>query len=213
MLMFSWSWFQLVRLGLSLAVVALLGASYGRWPWAEAMFWFDSHGGKIYSLDPSLENTAQVDKVVVIEPISRQASVVIEKLHVNEALGDPIDYLHPAAFESALQRHGVVLGEGLALPGQNGVTYLFAHSLMHPWQLGQFATPFMLLHHLGLNDRINVFYNNARFTYSVVSKQVASPSQIATLAAPYSAPTLFLQSCDPQDASSERLLIVATLVP
>lgn len=146
-----------------------------------------------------------------IEPVSPDFDLIIEKIGVNAPVIEDVPLADRAAYMEAM-RHGVAHAQGSAKPGEEGNTYLFAHSSLNFWQLGKYATVFNLLRKLEPEDNITVFYQNKRYDYRVVNKEVISGFDLKPLLNQESESVLTLQTCHPPGTTLNRLIVTARLV-
>ncbi len=145
-----------------------------------------------------------------IEPVSKKFGIIIEKIGVNAPVVENVPPADKATYMNAM-RNGVAHAKGTATPNQSGNTYLFAHSSLNFWELGEYATVFNLLRKVEKNDRITLFYKNERYDYVVVNKNIVSGFNTDPLLKGVDKPTLTLQTCHPPGTTLNRLIVTAEL--
>ncbi len=144
-----------------------------------------------------------------VEPKSQDFGLVIEKIGVNAPVVEDVSVTDPQVYTEAL-RHGVAHARGTATPGEVGNIYLFAHSSLNFWQLGEYATVFNLLRKLEGGDRVVLFYEGERFDFIVESKNIVSRFDLAPLLAETKRQLLTLQTCHPPGTTLNRLVVTAS---
>ncbi len=145
-----------------------------------------------------------------VTPKSTQFGIVIEKIGVNAPIIADVPVSDKSAYLKALDR-GVAHAKGTVKPGQNGNSYLFAHSALDFWNYGPYSGVFNLLRKLEKNDRIVIYYQGERYDYYVAEKEVVSGFNTAPLTQTFDTPHLTLQTCDPPGVALNRLIITAEL--
>lgn len=201
-----WRWMSISCICLGLGLVT---ASYGQVWWSDFWYWWGQRVGVVYSLD--IEPDTSPKTVRLIQPVSTDFGLVIEKINVNEQIAAQIDPYQPGRYLPVLQQYGLAEAKGSVPPGQIGTTYLFGHSTINIWEIGRYHAPFTLLHKLEVGDRLTVFYQKQRYDYAIVETKVVSPSEVHYLTDDRTKPTLILQTCDPPGQNTKRLLIIAQI--
>lgn len=146
----------------------------------------------------------------LIQPISTDYGIVIEKINANAKVIPQIDPADEKAYIKALQE-GVVEAKGSTVPGEPGNIYIFSHSTDAPWNIARYNAIFYLLREMVPGDRIIIFYQGRRYDYIVFDKTVSQPDDISFLANRYNKPVLTLQTCDPPGTLLNRLIVRAKL--
>jgi sortase A len=179
---------------------------------------------KFRLVKPRAIEEVEVDRdwQIVIPKIGAQAEVIAEVSSANEE-----EYLE------ALKR-GVAHARGSVKPGEQGTTFLFAHSTDSILNVKNYNAVFYLLNKLDVGDEVWVDYLGERLVYEVVYKEVVAADderyvkvfQQALKGAKegFSTPgvenegllgnssQLILQTCWPPGTTWKRLLIRAELV-
>jgi len=151
-------------------------------------------------------------KPIILTPVATKFGIVIEKIGVNAPIIQNVSVNDPKAYNDTLKR-GVAHAIGTALPSDpRGNVYLFAHSSLNFWQLGQYATVFNLVRKLDDGDVIYVFYDEKRYEYSVINKQIYGGFDTYPLERRTIEPILTLQTCDPPGTTINRLVVTAKLI-
>lgn len=209
-------------LGNFLVLVAVVGLIVTFWPVFSAEFNFrlGQLRGKQYFVNPSTSDSSgqnsgfgqmlgQESKTILI-PKSTEFGIVVEKIGANAPVIANVDASNKKIYNQALQE-GVAHAAGTAFPGEKGITFLFAHSVLNPWDVPRYNAVFYLLRELTIGDRIIIFYQGRRFDYLVTEKLVVAPNNTSVLNRAVDSSTLVLQTCDPPGTTWRRLLIVAKL--
>lgn len=97
-------------------------------------------------------------------------------------------------------------------PGQKGNTVLSGHSSNDWLDNGSYKFIFARLEQLKKGDAIYVNYKSVRYTYSVTSTKVVSPTSLDALKLGNNKPMLTLITCTPLGTSLNRLLVFAEQV-
>lgn len=108
-------------------------------------------------------------------------------------------------------KSGVVHYPKTAWPGEKGNIFITGHSSYYPWAEGNFKEVFALLHDVQMNDKIEVYYKQQKYTYKVFDIKVVKPEQIDILDQPDDY-ILTLMTCTPVGTNWKRLVIVARQV-
>ena len=146
--------------------------------------------------------------VKVLVPKDPNFSIIVEKIGADAPVIQGVDPGNKDVYDAALKR-GVAHALGTSLPGQPGVTYLFAHSTDTIWNVPRFNAVFYLLNDLNSGDRIVIFFNNKRFDYIVSEKKITEASDLSYLTMKTQEQLLVLQTCYPPGTSWKRLLVIA----
>ncbi|MBA3724259.1 MAG: sortase [Candidatus Levybacteria bacterium] len=176
------------HLGNILIVTSLFGFAYIFYPLLQ-----------VYIAPPVIQNVAaQKGTTLTIPKINAQAPVI-----------EMVDPWNEALYDEALKR-GVAHAKGTSLPGEDGTTFLFAHSSGMPWEMTRYNTIFLRLGELSVGDRITINRNGRELQYKVTDKKEVDPSEVNYLLQTNKT-QLILQTCTPIGTSLKRLLIFAEL--
>lgn len=148
---------------------------------------------------------------LLIEPVSREFGIVIPKINANSLVVPNVDAGNYDEYSQRLLE-GVAHAKGTVFPGEQGNSYLFAHSVLNPWEVPRYNAQFWLLDKLEKNDLVFAFYKGKQFDYKVVEKTVVEAGETSYLTASYDEPVLTLQTCTPPGTTWRRLIVVAKLV-
>lgn len=140
-------------------------------------------------------------------PTSRAFALWIPKIHAGGKIIPNVDPFNEAEYKSAL-KSGIALSKGFALPGEKGVTYLFAHSSGMPWEITHYNTVFLRLGELEKGDKITIWRNGKEFNYTVTSKKTVNPTDVEAVLGEKK-DELIIQTCTPIGTDWQRLLIYA----
>ncbi|KKU44983.1 MAG: Lpxtg-site transpeptidase (Sortase) family protein [Microgenomates group bacterium GW2011_GWC2_46_7] len=143
-----------------------------------------------------------------LTPVNTDFSLVIEKIGAMAPIVQDVNSQDSGQYQRALTR-GIAHAAGTSLPGQGGNIFLFAHSSANPLDASRFNSVFYLVHHLEIGNEIQVWYQGQKHVYSVTSKRIVSPTDIAYLNPPSSDEQLTLMTCWPPGTTFKRLIVVA----
>ena len=138
-------------------------------------------------------------------------SIVIPKIGAVAPAYTNVDPFNEKEFLGVL-RHGVAQAKGSALPGQEGNTYIFAHSTDAFYNVGRYNAVFYLIGKLQVGDDIYIYFQNHKYTYKVYDKKVVNPMDIGYLGTlKKNINTLTLQTCYPPGTTLKRLVVLSEL--
>lgn len=119
-----------------------------------------------------------------------------------------VDPWNEAEYLQALNQ-GVAHAKGTSYPWTgSGVSFLFAHSSLPPWEMTRTNTPFLSLNKLTQGDLITIRHAGVTYRYQVSDKKEVWPNEVEQV---FSNPddVLILQTCTPIGTSLKRLLVFA----
>src|SRR3989337_2098317 len=151
------------------------------------------------------ENTAK-DKILI--PPDPNFSIIVEKIGASAPVIPSVNASDKATYDQALKR-GVAHALGTALPGQPGVSYLFAHSTDTIFNVPRFNAVFYLLKDVEVGDRVVVFFNGRRFDYIVTERKITPPEDVSYFTMKTEEQILVLQTCYPPGTTWKSLLVIA----
>ncbi len=134
--------------------------------------------------------------------------ILISKLGVEAPIVPNVSTANKVEYMKALE-NGVAHAKGTALPGEDGNTFLFAHSSLNFWKLGKYATVFNLLNKLENGDTIIIVKDGKPYLYQVYSKEIVKGWNTEPFDIEYSEPTLTMVTCYPPGSTVNRLVIKA----
>ncbi len=153
----------------------------------------------------------EIESVRELVPPNFDFSIVIPKIGAVAPVFANTDPFNEKAFSRVL-RQGVAHAKGTSFPGQNGNTYIFAHSTDAFYNVGRYNAVFYLIGKLTPGDEVNVYYKNQKFTYTVYDKKVVSANATQYLGVlKKNTNTLTLQTCYPPGTTLKRLVVLAEL--
>lgn len=206
--------------GNTLIILSIVGLFFTFWPVfsAEVGYRVDKLRGVRYlisSEEPSAKKQTFGDLLgraspKVIIPQSTDFGLVVEKINANAPVIANVNAANKAEYNGKLQK-GIAHAAGTVFPGQNGLTFLFSHSVLNPWDVPRYNAVFYLLRELQPGDRIITYFAGKRFDYFVTEKKIVSPDDVSVLRANPSKPLLVLQTCDPPGTTWRRLLVFAEM--
>lgn len=181
---------------------------------SETKFRVDEFQHKTYSIDkpkgPTFATLLKQAPPLLIEPVNKQASIVVERIDANSPIIFNVDPGDEAAYKAALLK-GVGHAQGTVLPGEKGNSYMFAHSVGNPWDIARYNAVFYLLREVEKGDRVVIFRDGWRYDFRVYDKQIVEPTDVHFLTADYPEPVITLQTCWPPGTVLKRLLVFARL--
>jgi len=206
--------------GSFLIIISLLGLAYTLYPIAkvEVSYRVSKLFGQRFQVE---NNQAQPERTTfgdllgkptptVLVPKSTDFGIVVEKIGANAPVIANVNAANQREYNRQLQK-GVAHAATTALPGQNGLSFLFAHSVLNPWDVPRYNAVFYLLRELEAGDRIVIFWQGRRYDYITYDKKIVGPTDVGFLYQNYTEPILVLQTCDPPGTTWRRLLIFARL--
>lgn len=174
----------------------LRGKTFEAAPVAEPSQGFGSLLGKT---DPNLK---------ILTPKDPNFSIIVEKIGADAPIIQGVDASNKLVYNAALKR-GVAHALGTSLPGQPGVSYLFAHSTDTIFNVPRYNAVFYLLNDMVVGDRIVIFFNGKRYDYITTEKKITSPEDVSYFTLKTTEQILVLQTCYPPGTTWKRLLVVA----
>jgi len=166
-------------------------------------------GSLFYSVNQGFSQLNQGAEVL-IAPLSTEFGVVIPKILANVAVSEDVNPANPEIYQNILrQAGGVAHAAGSAVPGEDGVVYIFGHSTDSNFNVARFNAVFYLLRKLEADDLIIVYYRGKDYRYRVKYKKVVDPTDLSDITDVSSPRRLVLQTCWPPGTTWKRLLIVA----
>ncbi|MDO8504133.1 MAG: sortase [bacterium] len=138
-------------------------------------------------------------------------SVYIPKIGAKAAIVANVDPASEKDYKAALTQ-GVAHAQGSSYPGQNGGTYLFAHSTDSPWNVSRYNAVFYLLRELKPEekDEVYVFFLNKVYKYRITEKHIVDANDTSWLSNTKDGPErLILQTCWPPGTTWKRLIVIA----
>lgn len=149
-----------------------------------------------YFFPPELTTPPKVGLFIQIPKIKAQAPIIKNVSVVNEV-----------QYRAALKR-GVALAKGTAIPGDNGGSFIFAHSSDYPWNISRYNTIFLRLGELSRGDVIKIFRDGKELDYVVKDKKTVWPTEVKYLKQ-IKNKEIVIQTCTPVGTDLQRLLIFA----
>ena len=197
--------------GNSLIILSLFFLSLGFWPYISAEIkynWNQLTGQKYVVSGDSTAHASSSPPPIPITPINNNFAIVIPKIDVNANVTANVDPTSYRAYASALAK-GAAHARGTVLPGQEGNSYIFAHSSLNFWDIYRYNSVFTLLRKLEPGDLVAVFYQGHRYDYVVTSKKIIPPTDTSVLTPKAEGKQLTLQTCDPPGLNLNRLVVIA----
>ncbi len=136
--------------------------------------------------------------------------IVIPKIGANAKIIPDVDPYDSRIYQVALTK-GVAHAKGSAMPGESGNSFLFSHSSANFYEAARYNSTFYLLTKLDLGDKIYIFVNNQKFTYTVTEKKIVDPKDVQYLSPQASGKQLTLMTCWPAGTSFKRYIVIAKL--
>ena len=191
-----YTFWPVIAVGANHAVENIRGRKFEAAPTATATQSFGSLLGKT---DPNIK---------ILVPKDPNFSIIVEKIGADAPIIANVDPSNKAVYEAALKR-GVAHALGTSLPGQPGVSYLFAHSTDTIFNVPRYNAIFYLLQDMALGDRIVIFFAGRRYDYKVVETKITEASDVSYFTMQTSEQILVLQTCYPPGTTWKRFLVIA----
>lgn len=142
---------------------------------------------------------------------TEQYRIVIEKLQIDAPVLVNIDTSNETEYISAL-KEGVALAKYSSLPGENGVSVIFAHSSSLLTDLGKYARIFKHINDLSIGDVIVIESKNKSYTYFVYDIKIVDDKEIDLTSYDNTISRLILVTCDPPGTFINRRMVFAKLI-
>lgn len=203
----TWLGFLLILAGVSILIVIYLPVVY-----QEIQYLLRPPESK--QVTPVLPDAPESQDTDAIIPVSTDFGIVIPKIGANVSVVENVDPYNEEEYQVALTQ-GVAHALGTSFPDKTGNTFLFAHSATDRFNANRYNAVFYLLTKLEEGDPIYVFYNNSRYTYRTVSKEIVAPEAVnvldtnPVLESDRSDKSLTLMTCWPAGTTINRLIVVA----
>ncbi len=157
-----------------------------------------------------LEYQTNKNKVSDLTPVNTDFSIVIPKINANTKVVKNVDPYNSSVYQQALTK-GVAHALGSATPNVKGNTFIFAHSAGNWYQANQYNAVFYLLNKLNKDDKIFIYYQNKKYTYSVKEIKFIKSDEVSYLTNKLNTNQLTLMTCWPPGTTLKRLIIIAEL--
>lgn len=155
-------------------------------------------------------NDLQVDTTKALEFSTDVDQILIPKIGAFAEIGWDIDHTNQATYEAALEK-GVAHAAVSSYPGEQGNSFLFAHSNTSLRTQRTRNTHFYLLPKLESGDHILIDRDGVRYVYQVTGAKVVDPQEVEYLTQFSPTTTLTLMTCYPLGTSLKRYLVFASL--
>ena len=133
--------------------------------------------------------------------------ITIPKIHAQAPLILNVDPYNQSEYSEAL-RKGVAHADGTYLPGENGRSFIFAHSSGNPLEQINYNTVFMRLGELKIGDIIEIKKDDKVYKYKVTQTKIVWPNEVEYLQKS-DIKGIVIQTCWPISTSLKRLLVFA----
>lgn len=204
--------------GNTFIILAFFFLAMGFWPYLESEFSYSWNqlvgqkyileGDQVASTSSPLGAIVSAPPPISITPVNTDFSIIIPKINVNSAIVQDVDAANESEYFKALEK-GTAHAKGTVYPGQEGNSFIFAHSTLNFWEAGRYKAIFTLLRKLEIGDRVITFYQGQRYDYRVTGKKVVEASDVSDLTPAFSGKRLTLQTCDPPGTTLKRLIVIA----
>ena len=142
--------------------------------------------------------------------VTNKFKITIPKINAQAPLIDNVDPWDEVEYRRALKK-GVAIASGFNKPGEDGTTFIFAHSSDSPWNITSYNTVFFRLGELKAGDEVEITYGGQSFKYQVTHSIEVWPNEVEAVTKA-SGNQLILQTCTPVGTSLKRLLVFANPV-
>lgn len=146
-------------------------------------------------------------EAVSVSSYSDGTHLSIPKIKASASIKEQVDPFNKSEYQEVLKK-SIAHAKGTSLPGENGTSFIFAHSSGNPWELTRINTVFLRLSELQKGDQIIIHRNKKKYTYVVREKKEVLPSEISYLLSTKRT-QLILQTCTPIGTDWKRLLVFA----
>ncbi len=202
-------------IGYGLVLTSLLWLFFSLWPVAsaEVIYRFGRLVGTNFILADEARSFGQLTikpHEKIITPVDPDFSLVVEKIGANARIIANVNAGNEREYNVKLAQ-GIAHAKGTVFPGQAGNSFLFAHSVLNPWDIPRYNAVFYLLRELETGDRVVAFYGGKRYNYTVFEKKEVAANDVSDLTAVYDYPVLTLQTCTPPGTTWKRLIVKARL--
>jgi len=204
--------------GNTFIILAIFFLAMGFWPYIGSEFRYNWNQlvGQRYAVagDPIQAAGSPLGAIVTapapisITPVNTEFSIIIPKIDVNSPIVQEVDAGNYNDYIAALKK-GVAHARGTVFPGQDGNSFIFAHSSLNFWDQARYNAVFMLLRKLEVGDQIVTYYHGQRYDYYVTDKVVVEANDVRYLTPSAEGRQLTLQTCDPPGINLRRLIVVA----
>jgi LPXTG-site transpeptidase (sortase) family protein len=203
-------------LGLSLLVLSLILIAVNLGPMAmfEMGYRFGAIGhDNVITLAPNTTvsrfgELLYLNEKGIIASADNEFSLIIPKIGVNSRVIANVDPTNEIQYQKALKT-GLAHARDTSFPDQEGLTYIFGHSVGNPWEVTYYNAVFYLLPKLEVNDEIIVVYKGKNYLYQVTEKKVTSAEDVSYLVSDSKEKLLVLQTCWPPGTLWQRMVIIA----
>lgn len=145
----------------------------------------------------------KIDSKVLTKPFY----IEIPRINVASQIISNVDPFSETEYRKSLEK-GIAHAKNTPLPGDSGMSFLFAHSSDTPWRITRYNIAFFRLPELKKGDSINITRNGKMYKYKVSDKKTVWPTEVNYLLH-NKKNQLILQTCVPIGTSLKRLLIFA----
>ncbi len=142
--------------------------------------------------------------------VGKEPRIIIPKLNIDIGVSydaKPDYNSQMAAMASGTAYFGIAGAN--SLPGQRGNVPIAGHSSSEFYDTGKAKFIFARLDQLTKGDIFYLNYNGTRYTYSVTTKKVVAPNDVASLQIGADKPYATLITCTPVGTAQSRLLVFA----
>lgn len=198
----------------------MLTVAYGPLLYNEIRYNLNSFFGENKKYGPSSDLPRRVssgeeilDKPIVQipEPKSRDFSVVIPKLEINQKVVPNVDLSNETEVQNALSQ-GIGWAKGTVEPGAIGNSLLFSHSTINSWDIWRYNAEFSLLDKLEIGETFTVVYQDRQYDFLIFEKQIVEANDTSYLTSAAEGRVVTLQTCYPPGISTQRLLVRGRLI-
>lgn len=162
---------------------------------------------------PPIQIAQAVRENTIVYPYSEKSnSIEIPKINITAPviIGQSTD---PALLVKDLD-NGTVLYPGSVLPSQKGQTIILGHSAPPGWPKIKYDWVFSNINDLNFGEEITLHFNNKKYTYKVMKKDIVKPGEEIPLSGLEGDNNiLVLVSCWPPGKNYLRIAVQAQLIP
>jgi len=145
-----------------------------------------------------------------IDKVFKEDTLFIPKINVKSPILIPKTTSEKDFFN--VLKEGVALYPQFSKPGEGEITIITGHSSPNLAGLGKYNTVFSLLNKLGKEDKIIIYFEEQKYIYKVISKNIFSPGEELSRFKKNKKEKLVLTTCWPIGTNFKRIGIEAELV-
>ena len=200
-----------IKTGLTLVGLALVGFLIIFYPTISQEIKYRLNKPDYADARVQLDFVLDPQKRKVIVPVDKDFGIVVPKIGANARVIAEVNPFDSAIYQKALTQ-GVAHAAGTVYPGEEGNTFLFAHSSDNFYNANRYNSVFYLLKKLEKGDEFYLIYERELYKYMVTEVKTVSPEAVEYLAGGTGAKTAILMTCWPPGTTLNRLIVEGELL-